>query len=123
MLDFSFYAYAGQGVYENQRKVIKEPCSICRGECHKFDRIQCDECDKWVHLSCTTLTHEEFIKLGKSSKPFFCKNKCKMKLFPFSRLSNNNLSSENERVLEIQMREVLQNCEPEKNEIFTFQDL
>ena len=51
--------------------VIKEPCSICGGECHKFDRIQCDECDKWVHLSCTSLRHEEFVKLGESSKPFF----------------------------------------------------
>ena len=28
---------------------IKEPCSKCGGECHRFDIIQCDECDKWTH--------------------------------------------------------------------------
>ena len=25
---------------------IKEPCTKCGGECHRFDIIQCDECDK-----------------------------------------------------------------------------
>ena len=68
---------------------IKEPCSKCGGECHRSEIIQCDECDKWTHRVCTSLTKEEFIELGNCSKPFICSNKCEMKVFPFSGLGKN----------------------------------
>ncbi len=67
---------------------IKDPCTKCGGECHRFDIIQCDECDKWTHLVCTDLTKEQFDDLGQSSDSFYCSKKCELKVFPFSGISN-----------------------------------
>ena len=76
---------------------IKVPCTKCGGECHRYDRIQCDECDKWTHQVCSSLTKEEFIKIGKSTDPFICSRKCEMKKFPFANLSYRNfLERDNE---------------------------
>ena len=66
---------------------IREPCTKCGGECHRFDIIQCDECNKWTHRVCTALTKERFNELGKSPEPFICSKKCEMKIFPFSTLT------------------------------------
>ena len=75
---------------------IKEPCTKCGGECHRFDIIQCDECDKWTHRVCTSLSKEEFNDLGNSSKPFICSKKCEMKVFPFFNLGKNKFSERSE---------------------------
>ena len=69
---------------------IKVPCTKCGGECHRYNRIQCDECDKWTHQVCSSLTKEEFINIGKSTDPFICSKKCEMKTFPFNNLSYRN---------------------------------
>ncbi len=61
---------------------IKEPCTKCGGECHRFDIIQCDECDKWTHFVCTSLTKQQFDDLGKSSDLFYCSKKCELKVLP-----------------------------------------
>ena len=75
---------------------IREPCTKCGGECHRFDIIQCDECDKWTHRVCTELSKERFEELGKSSEPFICSKKCEMKVFPFSNLGKNKFFEESQ---------------------------
>ena len=66
---------------------IRNPCCKCGGECHKFDIIQCDQCLKWTHQVCTSLTREEFIRLGISSDQYLCSKKCEMKTLPYSNLT------------------------------------
>ena len=70
---------------------IKEPCTQCGGECFKFDRIQCDECDKWTHQVCSSLTKREFEEIGKTSDEYICSKKCEQSKFPFSSLSKQKL--------------------------------
>ena len=77
---------------------IKVPCTKCGGECHRFDRIQCDECDKWTHQVCSSLTKEEFVELGQSTDPFICSKKCEMKKFPFSNLAYRKFLQRNDEV-------------------------
>ena len=73
---------------------IKEPCTQCGGDCYKFDRIQCDGCDKWTHQVCSSLTKQEFEEIGKTSKEFICSKKCELRIFPFSNLSKQKFKTE-----------------------------
>ena len=41
--------------------------------------ICCDNCDKWYHLGCTSLSNKIFIQLSKSDEKWYCTtcNTCK----------------------------------------------
>ncbi len=104
---------------------IKEPCTKCGGECHRFDIIQCDECDKWTHQVCTSLTKQQFKDIGNSSDLFYCSKKCELKVFPFNNLSNGkffDLKKQELKTLdqknESELKEVgIRSTEPEHTDI------
>ena len=67
--------------------MTKFPFSSCEKNVNKNHRaIQCDICDKWIHLKCNFLNSKDY-NLKKSDDPFFC-IKCFETILPFSKLSN-----------------------------------
>ena len=51
----------------------KYPCKICNKPVAKSHRaLQCDECDKWVHIKCGNVTPIEYETLGASSAVWIC---------------------------------------------------
>ena len=68
--------------------MTKFPCSSCEKNVNKNHRaIQCDLCDKWIHLKCNFLDSKDYDNLKNSNDFFFC-IKCYETIFPFSKLSN-----------------------------------
>ena len=57
---------------------LKYPCIECRKSVRNNQKgLQCELCDKWVHLKCTDLTVSQFELLEINvEKPFYCKT-CK----------------------------------------------
>lgn len=67
---------------------VKFPCSVCKkavGSRHKA--IQCDHCDKWVHIKCNNIDKKTYQKLQNDSTKWFCKN-CLSEVIPFSKLDD-----------------------------------
>ena len=63
--------------------MTKFPCVECGKCCRKNQKsILCDNCDRWMHLSCTGITCTQFEALGASDDSFFCIECCKI-IFPF----------------------------------------
>jgi hypothetical protein len=48
------------------------PCGKCFLECEGEKTIACDNCDKWFHQKCESLSNIHFSVLGKSSFSYFC---------------------------------------------------
>ena len=55
---FPFHMIRDKDFVKTNANKILEPCVKCGGECNRFDIIQCDVCDKWSHLVCTSLTYQ-----------------------------------------------------------------
>ena len=63
-------------------------CSSCSKLVRNNQRgIFCDICNRWSHLSCTTLSVNDYIMLSNSSDSWFCKF-CLETLFPFNTISD-----------------------------------
>ena len=63
-------------------------CNICeKSVTDKFDAMQCDICQAWIHLKCNKLNHIDYKYLQGSSDPWFCLYCCST-IFPFGFLSN-----------------------------------
>jgi hypothetical protein len=45
-------------------------------ECEGEKTIACDNCDKWFHQKCESLSNIHFFFLGKSSFSYFCSDCC-----------------------------------------------
>ena len=64
------------------------PSYSCEKNVNKnHQAIQCDICDKWIHLKCYFFNSKDYDNLKKSDDPFFC-IKCYETILPFSKLSN-----------------------------------
>ena len=71
--------------------VVKFPCLVCsRAVAKNHKAIQCDLCNKWVHISCNNLNRYTYRKLQKDKTPWFC-IQCIKKEMPFSSITNENL--------------------------------
>jgi hypothetical protein len=55
---------------------IKYPCTNCKKGVRSNQRaIQCDFCDEWTHMKCTTISLSQYNKLSTSDETFYC-TKC-----------------------------------------------
>ena len=71
--------------------VIRYPCKICyQHVANNSDSIQCDKCDIWVHHKCSKINKQtdEYLKQDKSTWHYIV---CTKRLFPFSKLNDENL--------------------------------
>jgi hypothetical protein len=54
---------------------IKYPCTNCKKGVRSNQRaIQCDFCDEWTHMKCTTISLSQYNKLSTSDETFYCTN-------------------------------------------------
>ena len=52
---------------------IKYPCTNCKKGVRSNQRaIQCDFCDEWTRMKCTTISLSQFNKLSTSDETFYC---------------------------------------------------
>ena len=66
----------------------KFPCSVCEKNVNTSHRaIQCDICDRWIHIKCNLLNSKDYENLKHSDEPFYC-IKCIETNIAFSKLSN-----------------------------------
>ena len=66
----------------------KFPCSSCKNNVNQNHRaIQCDICDRWIHLKCNFLNTKDYENLKNSEESFYC-IKCIESNLAFSKLSN-----------------------------------
>ena len=67
--------------------MTKFPCSSCEKNVNKNHRaIQCDICDRWIHIKCNFLNSKDYECLKNSEESFIC-IKCIECNIPFSKLS------------------------------------
>ena len=63
------------------------PCRVCTLEVEDDDKsVQCDLCDRWIHIKCAEINHQKYEKLEKDTLAWYCAD-C-MTEIPFSPLSN-----------------------------------
>ena len=62
---------------------IKCPCLVCGRSLAKNHRaLQCDFCDKWVHIKCNLIDKKTYEMLKLDETPWSCIN-CTEDIFPF----------------------------------------
>ena len=63
------------------------PCRVCSLEVEDDDKsVQCDLCDRWIHIKCAEINHQKYEKLKKDPIAWYCVD-CTTEL-PFSTFSN-----------------------------------
>ena len=63
------------------------PRRVCSLEVEDDDKsVQCDLCDRWIHIKCAEINHQKYEKLKKDPLAWYCAD-CTTE-FPFSTLSN-----------------------------------
>ena len=67
------------------------PCLSCNINVNwKHRAVQCDVCDRWVHIKCNVLNNNDYIQLQDTDSPFYC-IKCNEENIPLSKLSNKEI--------------------------------
>ena len=67
------------------------PCLSCNRNVNwNHKAVQCDVCNRWVHIKCNFLNNNDYIQLQNTDSPFYC-IKCNEENIPFSKLSNKEL--------------------------------
>ena len=62
-------------------------CRVCSLEVENDDKsVQCDFCDRWIHIKCAEINHQKYEKLKKDPLAWYCAD-CTTET-PFSTLSN-----------------------------------
>ena len=70
---------------------VKYPCIVCnRAVAKNHKAVQCDCCDRWVHIACNYLNVYTYRKLQKDKSPWYCLY-CLKKEMPFCSLKNEHL--------------------------------
>ena len=68
---------------------ISFPCSICSKSVKSNQKaLLCDNCCKWTHLKCTSLTVTDYIALSNDPSSWFCV-RCLSYMFPFNAIASN----------------------------------
>ena len=63
------------------------PCRVCTLEVEDDDKsLQCDLCDRWIHINYAEINHQKYEKLKKDPLVWHCAD-CATEI-PFSDLSN-----------------------------------
>ena len=63
------------------------PCRVCTLEVEDDDKyVQCDLCDRWIHIKCAEINHQKYGKLKKDPLACYCADYTTE--IPFSTLSN-----------------------------------
>ena len=63
------------------------PCRVCTLEVEDDDKsVQCDLCDRWIHIKCAEINHQKDEKLQKDPLASYCAD-CKTEI-SFPTLSN-----------------------------------
>ena len=69
---FILYIMMSQDVHYNPGP-IRYPCTKCKNPVKSNQKaLQCDFCDHWTHLRCTTITIKEYHMLAKCDDQYFC---------------------------------------------------
>ena len=70
-------------------------CPVCTNILKRKDTsIQCDLCDEWIHLKCSSLKKEEFNLLSQSETKWYC-SICIIEILPFHNINNSELLLDN----------------------------
>ena len=78
--------------------------------------IQCDLCDKWIHIKCAETNHQNYEKLMKDPLAWYCKD-CTTEIL-FSTLSNKDFKDFLYSTTTPQPLQILQNLSKEiKNDV------
>ena len=73
--------------------VVRFPCLKCnRAVAKNHKAVQCDICDKWVHIACNNLDTYTYKKLQKFKSPWYCIC-CLQKGLPYCSIGNDVLKS------------------------------
>ena len=76
----------------NGDPVALYPCGKCKRDClDGMNCLQCDTCDKWIHLVCTGYDIDDFYSILDYGDDFYCSEKCVMQVLPFSKCKYGNL--------------------------------
>ena len=60
-------------IYWSGYMVVPFPCLKCnRAVAKNHKAVQCDICDKWVHIACNNLNTYTYKKLLKDKSPWYC---------------------------------------------------
>ena len=79
--------------HANHASTIKYPCGICnKAVANNHHAIQCDSCQKWMHIKCNKLNKKDYREFQKNSdKSFVCIN-CLSDIVPFTNMNNSQFS-------------------------------
>ena len=73
--------------------VVQFPCLKCnRAVAKNHKAVQCDICDKWVHIACNNLNTYTNKKLQKDKSPWYCIC-CLQKELPYCSIDSDILNS------------------------------
>ena len=73
--------------------VVQFPCLKCnRAVAKDLKAVQCDICDKWVHIACNNLNTYKYKKLQKDKSPWYCIC-CLQKELPYCSIDSDVLSN------------------------------
>ena len=73
--------------------VVQFPCLKCsRAVAKNHKAVQCDICDKWVHIACNNLNTYTYKKLQKDKSPWYCIC-CLQKELPYCSIDSDVLSN------------------------------
>ena len=68
-------------------------CSICITN-FKTNAIFCDNCKLWVHKNCANLSGAQLSNISNTDEDWYCQ-KCLNDIFPFSSLTNEDITNTN----------------------------
>ena len=70
---FSMGCHRFSNIYWSGYMVVQFPCLKCnRAVAKNHKAVQCDICDKWVHIACNNLNTYTYKKLQKDKSPWYC---------------------------------------------------
>ena len=66
--------------------VVKYPCRVCsKPVCKNHKAMQCDMCNKWVHMKCNLIDNKTYQKLQDYKHDWYCID-CTSDILPFSKV-------------------------------------